>query len=128
MANDMYVRSICLPTTHRVIIKTAPPGEVKDCYEREVENYEIDSIASSPYIRKLVDLIGHDKDGNDIKSRSQPQCMVLEWMDSDLWQLRPSDRYRSGSKLPMIIAKSVLEALVVIDDLGGIHTGMANSQ
>ena len=54
--------------------------------------------------------------------------MILEWMDLDLWQLRPSDKYRSDSKLPMVVARSVLEALVVIDDLGGIHTGMANSQ
>lgn len=51
---------------------------------------------------------------------SQPQCMVFEWMDTDLWQL-PSKPFRSASPLPRIVARSVLEALVVFDNEDGVH-------
>jgi hypothetical protein len=50
-------------------------------------------------------------------------CMVFEWMDTDLWQL-PSESFRSSSKLPRRVTRSVLEALAVLDELGGVHTGL----
>lgn len=49
--------------------------------------------------------------------------MVFEWMDTDLWQL-PSEPFRAGSKLPRIVARSVLEALLVLDELTGVHSGL----
>ncbi|KAK0129021.1 hypothetical protein ONS95_000961 [Cadophora gregata] len=68
----------------------------------------------------MVDTIGHD--GNAASSTlGQPQCMVFEWMDTDLWQL-PSKPFRNGSELPRIVARSLLEALVVIDSEHGVHT------
>lgn len=69
----------------------------------------------------MRDLVGH-KQSHDIEDPApQPQCMVFEWMDTDLWQL-PSGPFRSGSKLPKIVAKSVLGALAVFHDLNGVHT------
>jgi serine/threonine protein kinase len=47
--------------------------------------------------------------------------MVFEWMDTDLWQL-PSKPFRSGSELPRIVARSILEALAVFEDENGVHT------
>lgn len=47
--------------------------------------------------------------------------MIFEWMDSDLWQI-PSKSFRSGSRLPRIIARSVLNALDVFDKEDGVHT------
>lgn len=48
-------------------------------------------------------------------------------MDSGLWNL-PAEQYRSGSKLPKVIARSILEALVVIQELGGTHTDVESSK
>lgn len=47
--------------------------------------------------------------------------MVFEWMDTDLWQL-PSRPFRSGSDLPRIVSRSLLEALAVIESEDGVHT------
>ena len=90
-------------------------------YERERGCYERDGIARSPHIRALLDLIGHDESEPHTSDASRPQCMVFEWMDTDLWQL-PSGGLRPGSQVPRIVAKSVLEALAVVDDLKGVHT------
>jgi serine/threonine protein kinase len=68
----------------------------------------------------MVDLIGCDESKNSQKP-PLPQCMVFEWMDTDLWQL-PSKPFRSGSQLPRIVARSILEALAVIDSEYGVHT------
>jgi serine/threonine protein kinase len=46
--------------------------------------------------------------------------MVFEWMDTDLWQL-PSKPFRSGSPLPRLVARAVLEALIVFDSEDGAH-------
>lgn len=67
----------------------------------------------------MLELIGHDEPPTD--TPRQPRCMVFEWMDSDLWQI-PSKSFRSGSHLPRIIARSVLNALAVFDEDGGVHT------
>ncbi len=121
---------------YRAVIKTFPIGKPMDQYNRERRTYALPSISQSPYIRTLVDIIGHDVDDYqnehsqaDIKSQKdvlsqpqepQPRCMVFEWMDTDLWQL-PSKPFRSGSPLPRIVARSILEALVVFDSEDGVH-------
>jgi len=64
----------------------------------------------------MIDLIGHD----DQQKPSQLPCMVFEWMDTDLWQL-PSKRFRSRPQLPRIVARSILEALVVMNSENGVH-------
>lgn len=63
---------------YSVVIKTTPAGERTDGYEREVENYEIDQIASSPYIRKLVDLVGHYPADDPEKPDPQLRCEYLD--------------------------------------------------
>ena len=68
----------------------------------------------------MLDLIGHGEHSS-CQGHEQPQCMVFEWMDTDLWQLS-SKPLRSGSELPRIVARSILEALAVIDDEEGVHT------
>ena len=68
----------------------------------------------------MIDLIGHDEPLS-YQGHQQPQCMVFEWMDTDLWQLS-SKPFRSGSELPRIVARSILEALVVFDSEEGVHT------
>ncbi|PVH69467.1 kinase-like protein [Cadophora sp. DSE1049] len=70
----------------------------KSQYKRELHNYSFQSIAKSPFIRSMVDTIGHDENAATGKSQ-QPQCM-----------------------LPRIVARSLLEALVVIDSEYGVHT------
>ena len=102
-----------------VAIKTPAAAELMVVFEREKHNYELPGIAASPYIRSLVDVVDSNTDTNLV---SQPPCMVFEWMDTDIWHL-PSEQYRS-SKLPKIIAKSLLRALVTIKEQGGTHTGM----
>ncbi|KAK0111253.1 hypothetical protein ONS95_001625 [Cadophora gregata] len=122
--------------TQLAMIKTFPRGKPMDQYNRERRTYALPSISQSPYIRGLLDIIGHDADDSQNESsqpdftsqkdvlnqaqENQPQCMVFEWMDTDLWQL-PSQPFRSGSPLPRIVARSVLEALVVFDNEDGVH-------
>lgn len=83
--------------------------------------YEFPCIRSSPYIRAMREVIDNDED----------KCMVFEWMDSDLWHI-DSQRHRTGSPLPKVVAKSVLNALLVLEDMEGqgptVHTGVFGHQ
>jgi len=111
-ATDMHLRAV---------IKAEPAEENrKILYERELENLGLPTIASSPYIRALQDCIGHDS-LEQSAGAGQQRCMVLEWMDSDLWRSR-FNKMQPGSDLPRTVAKSVLEALLVFSDLRGVHT------
>lgn len=118
---------------YRAVIKSFCAENPMSQYNREYRNYALPSTSQSPYIRSLLEVIGHDVDDrqnersssntesqNDVLSQPQPRCMVFEWMDTDLWQL-PSTPFRSGSPLPRIVARSVLEALVVFDSEDGVH-------
>lgn len=102
----------------RAAIKCPSPDNGSMQYMRERQYYAADSINQSPYIRSLVEVIGHDEPIAD--ASPQPQCMVYEWMDTDLWQL-PSKPFRSGSPLPRTVARSVLNALTVFDKVDGVH-------
>lgn len=88
-------------------------------YSREVNNYEFDCIKHSPYIRSMREVI----DDTD-------QCMVFEWMDSDIWSLRRKQG-PPNSLLLKTVARSVLGALVAFVDMDGeglaVHTGKASS-
>lgn len=72
-------------------------------------------IMASPYIRALEDCIGHD--GEKLERR----CLVLEWMDTDLWRARMNPRSHDP-QLQRNVARSVLEALAVFADIQGTHT------
>ncbi|KAI9700119.1 MAG: hypothetical protein M1836_002653 [Candelina mexicana] len=104
-----------------VTIKDEPVDKPqRSAYYRELRNYDVGFVARSPYIRARIDLVGH-KDSHDAGvTATQPRCMVFEWMDTDLWQL-PSEPFRSGSKLPKMIAKSILQALAVFQESKGVH-------
>lgn len=91
-------------------------------FNRERRNYELPKIASSPYIRSLIDIVDSKTNVGGRNLASQSPCLVFEWMDTDLWSL-PSEQYRS-SKLPKTVAKAMLRALVTIKDSGAVHTGM----
>ena len=100
-------------------IKTSSSAEMMVVFEREQRNHELPGIAASPYIRSLIDIVDSDTTAT---LAPQPRCMAFEWMDTDIWSLS-SEQYRS-SKLPKIIAKSVLRALITIKEKGAVHTGM----
>lgn len=95
--------------------------ELRAAYEQEYENYNVAAINQCPYIRSRLDLIGHD---SETMEESQPKCVVFERMDTDLWQL-PSENFRSGSQLPRVVAHSVLKALTLLHEIGGIHTDVS---
>jgi len=101
---------------HRAVIKAEPlEDRRKVVYEREYENHENTMIMASPYVRALEDCIGHD--GEKVEQR----CLVLEWMDTDLWKSRTNPRSHD-LQLQKNVARSVLEALVVFADIQGTHT------
>lgn len=91
---------------------------IKDLiFERELDTHRIPAIASSPFFRQLKVVIDHrDGGGQECKQ------VVFEWMDTDLWKSRPYGKL-SHPKLPQIVARSVLGALAVLQDLRGVHTG-----
>ncbi|KAI9843075.1 MAG: hypothetical protein M1837_006620 [Sclerophora amabilis] len=107
--------------TQLAVIKHVPAGRSMTQYNRERRCYAFDSIAKSQSIRAMIELLNHEEDA--VENAHQRQCMVFEWMDSDLWQL-PSNRFRSGSLLPRIVARSVLQALEVFDGEDGVHTDL----
>lgn len=96
---------------------------------REYELYEGPGpVKTSPFIRKLVDTVGpwdmlegRGRAGFD-KTSEDPPCLVFEWMDHTLWDVR-ADPYRENSVLPKAIAKSVLRALDLFASAHAMHTG-----
>jgi hypothetical protein len=71
---------------HSVTIKAEPlEDRRKIVYEREYENLQFPQIVASPYIRALENCIGHEE-------KMEQRCMVLEWMDTDLWKARFNPR------------------------------------
>lgn len=100
------------------MIKCRPEGPRAITYTREHACYEVEAIARSPYIRAQIDSVGHDVETNN---NALLLCMVFEWMNTDLWQLS-LEEFRSRSQLPRIVARSVLQALAVSQELDGVHT------
>ncbi|KAI0804259.1 kinase-like protein [Xylaria sp. FL0064] len=70
-----------------VLIKTATPSNenTRTSLEREYNTYQRPAIASSPCIRALYDIVGDPRDLTGDGSA----CLVLEWMDYTLAELRP---------------------------------------
>ena len=110
------VNGIFAEKYHRAVIKAEPfEDRKKVVYEREYDNHDNTLIKASPYIRAFEDCIGHD--GEKVEQR----CLVLEWMDTDLWKARMNPRSHDPL-LQKNVAKSVLEALAVFADIQGTHT------
>lgn len=72
-------------------------------------------IVASPNIRSLLDCVNHDGE------HAEQRCLVLEWMDTDLWKVRMNARSHDP-ELQKNVARSILEALVVFADIQGTHT------
>ena len=107
------------------IVKTELGAE-KICLKRERDNYKLPAIASCQYIRTLLDLVEQDRYNShidDTATTEEELSLVFEWMEHDLRTV-PSTQFRENSNLPKIIAKSVLSALVILQNqYNAIHTG-----
>ncbi|QKX62665.1 uncharacterized protein TRUGW13939_09826 [Talaromyces rugulosus] len=97
---------------------------IKDlALEWELRAHQLPAIKPSPYIRQTLDVI--EKREDEDWGPSPPSItkrIVLEWMDTDLWLARPFDKSFSNPRLPQIVARSILEALVVFQEMQGVHT------
>lgn len=92
--------------------------------ERELKAQQYPSIAACKYIRQVVDVI--EKAEQEDWTPTPPSVnkrMVLEWMDTDLWLVRPFGKPFSNPDLPAIVTKSVLKALVTFHEISSVHTG-----
>ena len=96
---------------------------------REYEIYEEPgTVKTNPFIRKLHDIVGPwevveecSRAGFD-KTSEDPPCLVFEWMEHVLWNVR-AEPYRGKSVLSKMIARSVLEALDLFASANAMHTG-----
>ena len=86
------------------------------------------TFEACPYIRQVVDTIDVTEESVKIldergkhDEESRPR-IVLEWMETDLWNYRPYGK-AVNPILVKTIAKSVLEALVVFQNAEAVHTG-----
>ncbi|KAL1955339.1 hypothetical protein VTO42DRAFT_8679 [Malbranchea cinnamomea] len=90
-------------------LSAKPTGEfvvIKDLqFERELEMHQLPAVQACKYIRQAVDVI--EKGEKDDWTPSEPSVnkqMVLEWMDTDLWHIRPFGKPFSNPKLPAIVS------------------------
>ena len=86
------------------------------------------TFEACPYIRQVVDTIDITEESLKIlddrgkhEEEFRPR-IVLEWMETDLWNYRPYGK-PVNPILVKTIAKSILEALVVFQDAEAVHTG-----
>ncbi|ELQ32385.1 hypothetical protein M0657_009907 [Pyricularia oryzae] len=106
------------------IVKTCSTSGEQLSLLREYQHYQIPNIAASPYIRQMYEAIGSFEDpGSNSKMTADNQpCLVLEWLDHCLWNIK-SDKFRSDPALiPKLVARSVLSALATFRQLGKVHT------
>jgi hypothetical protein len=97
------------------MVKSATTDDEKMCLSREHHNYNINEIATSPYIRALCDVV-------QSQPQDEPSCLIFEWMDHDLRGVTAPE-FRSNTKLPQAVSRGVLSALSVLKTLNAVHTG-----
>ncbi|KAL5894811.1 hypothetical protein ACKVWC_000029 [Pyricularia oryzae] len=106
------------------IVKTCSTVGEQRSLVREYQNYQIPDIAASPYVRQMHEAVGSFDDpgsNSKISAENQP-CLVFEWLDHCLWNVK-SDKFRSDPALiPKLVARSVLSALATFERLGKVHT------
>ncbi|KAH7360307.1 kinase-like domain-containing protein [Rhexocercosporidium sp. MPI-PUGE-AT-0058] len=107
MANDPPGRGTI------VMMKVAANKKSGYQFRNEEEMYKKDFIRDCAQIRSFMELIEDPKDGTRI--------MVYEWMDWPLSEVKAGP-YITGSDLPRLIAKSVLEALDVLHSHSLTHS------
>lgn len=126
------IKSAPPPTTQEFISQY--PGQRSPAMERMALNREYEiyegpgPVKNSPFIRKLHDVVGEwdmiegRGRANFDKTSEDPPCLVFEWMEHVLCDLR-AEPYREQSVLPKTIARSVLEALDLFTSARAMHTG-----
>ena len=126
------IKSAPTPTLQESIPKT--PGQRSPAMERMalVREYEIyegpGPVKTNPFIRRLHDVVGQwnmvEERGRAgfHKTSEDPPCLVFEWMEHVLWNVR-AEPNREKSVLPKVIARSVLEALDIFASANAMHTG-----
>lgn len=109
----------------RAVVKTFTTEVDQSLLAREYRNYQIPSIASSPYVRRMYEAIGFSNgQGENSSSNSvHSPCLILEWLDTDLWHVS-SKAFRNNAELPKLICRSVLSALATFGKHGKAHTGL----
>jgi chemotaxis regulatin CheY-phosphate phosphatase CheZ len=110
----------------RAVIKCPSPLRAQRDFtrldlKREWEAYQHPSIANSPYIRKLYDLIGNPEDFDDKTGETRP-CLALEWMDMTLQDLTPKLDKRAY-KLIVAIIEAVMESILCFSEAKVVDTG-----
>ncbi|RMZ67134.1 CMGC kinase [Pyrenophora seminiperda CCB06] len=115
-STDFKAKVLSGPSTQLkwAVVKSAATDWEKVCLKREHHNYQIDEVASSPYIRALHDTVVLDE------SQDGPPCLVFEWMDQDL-RVVSAPEFRSNPKLPRAVSHGVLSALHALKAAGGVH-------
>ena len=105
------------------------PAMERMALAREYEIYEGPGpVKTSHFIRKLHDVVGPwemiEERGRAAFDRvsEDPPCLVFEWMDHVLWDVR-SEPYRETPVLSKAIARSVLQALDLFTSANAVHTG-----
>ncbi|KAK2759911.1 hypothetical protein FQN54_002646 [Arachnomyces sp. PD_36] len=121
---SVFKASIILPADHSVPVTGNELSVIKDLQmERELRAHQLPVIKECPYIRQAVDVI--EKGEHEDWSPSPPTInkrIVLEWMETDLWRVRPFGKPFSNPNLPQIVTRSILEALLVFQRMKGVHT------
>lgn len=83
---------------------------------------DLPQIPAEPHIRSCHEIVG-DWSSQEAKTLNEFPCMILEWMDTELWNV-PTDQVRSSPELVRAVAHSGLSACVVFEEnLKGTHTG-----
>ncbi|KAF2458299.1 kinase-like domain-containing protein [Lineolata rhizophorae] len=104
-----------------IVIKTTSP-ERKQWLKREYDAYNIPGVSSSPFCRKMCDIIGNLEDF-DNTGESTP-CLVFEWLDCTLKEI-PSEQHRQNHGLLAALAEAILSSLVPLGKEHKVHTGRA---
>ncbi|KAL8722372.1 MAG: hypothetical protein Q9181_007506, partial [Wetmoreana brouardii] len=84
---------------------------------REYDVYKRRGVASSPYIRSLVDVVG---DVEELQ-RGKGGCLVLEWLESTLGELSPDD-FRNNTTFLKAFFRAGLSAIETFQDEGLVNT------
>lgn len=106
-----------------VLIKTATK-ERKKFLKQEYDSHCRLAISSSPFIRKIYDIVGDVEDFDD-RSQNHTPCLVFEWMDQTLADIPVKDHLRNDA-LQRAIFEAVLAGLAALHEENLVHTGMVH--
>ena len=108
------ILNIIADSKTRAVVKTPSHTVI---HSREAGSSGYDCVRYSPHIRSMREVI----DNNDDK------CMVFEYRESDLCQLRGGQKGTPNQHFLKNVARSVLGALTAFVDVNGqgtaVHTG-----